>query len=149
MVAQRHTLVYRTEEKYILTLAQATACAARLRAVFRQDEHSGPQGYRVESLYFDTPLSQDFFAQQNGEYARQKLRLRSYGDVLCKLECKQKQGDLQQKASLPLDRGRAQALCEGDWSVLDSGIGDAKTAAFFRAFFLQGYRPRILIGYNR
>lgn len=146
---QEHTLVCRKEEKYILTPPQAVACRARLRAALEPDIYGGPNGYSVWSLYFDTPGRGDYYDQQNGEFERQKLRLRTYGGNLFKLECKQKRGDLQHKTSLSLCREAVQALCRGDGSVLEESAGDAQTAAFFRTFFLRGYRPQLLIAYER
>lgn len=140
--------VFRREDKYLLSAAQAAACQARISLLLRADPHNGTLGYLVRSLYFDTPEQRDYYAQQNGEYARRKIRLRIYGenDTSVKLECKAKNGDYQHKTSLILTREEATLLCRGDLSPLHA---DDPVAARFRSLFLQGYRPSTLVQYRR
>ncbi len=140
--------VFRREDKYLLSAAQATACQARIASILRADPHNGTSGYLVRSLYFDTAAQRDFYAQQNGEYIRRKIRLRIYGenDPAVKLECKAKQGDYQHKTSLLLSREDALRLCRRDFSPLSP---NDPVAAKFLSLFLQGYRPSLLVQYHR
>lgn len=140
--------VARREDKYLLTAAQAVVCQARIASLLKADPHNGPQGYLVRSLYFDTVGQRDFLAQQNGERIRRKIRLRIYGedDTVVKLECKAKDGDHQKKLSYLLTREEAARISRGDISPLKL---DDSTGGYFRSFFLQGYRPSVLVQYRR
>lgn len=142
--------VLRTEKKYILTLPEASALTARLRALLHRDGHSHGAGYLVRSLYFDTPEDRDYWDKADGVEQRQKLRLRVYdpGADTAYLELKQKQGDAQQKRSLPVPRADAQRLCAGDYECL-LGYSAPFAAECFTRLSLDAYRPKVVVDYHR
>ena len=112
--------VLRTERKFLLNHAEATALRLKLDGVLHRDAHAGPEGYSVRSLYFDTFDDQDFYEKTAGVEVRRKIRLRIYSpnDKYGFLEMKQKQGNYQHKRSLKMTRADAQRLIAGDYDVL-------------------------------
>lgn len=142
--------VLRTEQKYALAPTEAAHLDHVLRAALHADRHSGTHGYTVRSLYFDTPDNADFREKVDGLEQRRKIRLRIYAPdaPTAKLELKEKQGALQRKRSLVLDREAAQRLCAGEYGVL------LETDTPF-ALELYGrmsqfcYRPKCVVEYDR
>ena len=56
MIKEKTPLVFRHEEKHLISRQEDFLAAGRLRKLFRRDAHAGPEGiYQVNSLYFDTP----------------------------------------------------------------------------------------------
>ncbi len=70
--------ILRQEKKYLLTIPDGQKLDARLSGCMLRDEHSGPQGYTVRSLYFDSLNDRDYWDKVNGLELRRKLRLRVY-----------------------------------------------------------------------
>lgn len=112
--------VMRQEKKYLMTLADMYGLSHRLSQVMLSDQHSGPMGYRIRSLYFDTLNEGDYYDKIEGMELRRKLRLRIYDPAadFAMLEMKQKQGAYQKKRSLRLRREDARLLMAGRYEVL-------------------------------
>ena len=141
--------VLRQEIKYEIDSCQALKLKRLLSAVLEGDEHNGKDGYRVRSLYFDTPDALDFYEKIEGLEKRKKIRLRIYdfGDSPAKLELKQKQGIQQRKQTLTLNREQAEQIIAGDYSCLDD-CGDF--GRYMRLTMQTGaYRPACLVEYDR
>ncbi|WP_455138793.1 polyphosphate polymerase domain-containing protein [Thermophilibacter sp.] len=142
--------VLRQERKFLVDLATSSWLQGRLRAVLREDEHNGPLGYRVRSLYFDTLHSRDFAEKLMGTNPRRKVRLRVYDPSSARalLEVKQKDGENQLKRSLPCSRAEAESLIEGNpsWML-------ARPEPFARELYglirINGYRPVSVVEYRR
>lgn len=69
------------EMKFLIDEAQAREVEASLRGTLELDPHADPglgNGYRITSLYCDTPRFDVF--RRVGRYGRFKLRLRQYGE---------------------------------------------------------------------
>lgn len=144
--------VYRNEDKYLISYIQAMSLKEKLDCFLKKDAHSGTGGYVVRSLYFDSIDGRDFFSKIDGNEQRKKIRLRLYNpaDSVCKLELKQKNGDLQHKVSVLLDREEARQIISGNMGVLRSHFGHSETALRLYAVMKQGcYRPAALIEYDR
>lgn len=140
--------VYRIEQKYPVTLAQGMEIEKRVRLFAKPDPHNGPWGYPVRSVYFDTPFDRDCLDKENGEFCRQKLRLRTYGGEKAKLELKQKLGAWQRKRSLELTRLQAEALLRGEYGLLEKE-GDPFALELYGRMETQAYRPKTLVCYRR
>ena len=112
--------VLREEKKFLLNQAEALKLRNYLSNVVHTDSHNGPDGYQVRSWYFDSLSNRDFQEKEDGLELRRKFRLRVYSPDadFALFEMKQKQGPYQRKRSLRLSRREAQALIEGDYSVL-------------------------------
>jgi len=144
------TDLYRRELKFALSLPQAAQVRSRVRLFAAPDPHNGPDGYFVHSVYFDTPSDRDYRDKVNGEYRRQKLRLRWYGGQpeRFKLELKEKLGAIQRKRSLPLSSTDAEALKIGDFRRL-LGLSHPFARELYALALSEGYLPRCLVSYRR
>lgn len=143
--------VYRREIKYEMSKERFALLSPRLSLCMHRDSFcENPDGYAVRSLYFDTPYETDFYATRDGAERRKKIRLRLYAptDKALKLEMKSKVGVEQIKTSLLLHRTQAQALIDGDFSVLLT-VDDPFAETLYRAMTFGVYRPHVLIEYQR
>lgn len=142
--------VLRTEQKYRLNLQEMRKMEYVLEALLQTDAHSMGGSYLVRSLYFDTPDDRDFYEKLDGYENRKKIRLRVYspGADRAKLELKEKQGSLQRKRSLTLDREQALRLSQGDYEVLVEEGSEFALELYGRMRELL-YRPKCLVEYDR
>ena len=149
---QQTQTVFRSEHKYLLNYDKALQLRKRLELALKRDAHATNSGYMVRSLYFDSINQQDFCEKDAGTEIRKKVRLRVYSteDRFCKLEVKQKNGSSQKKTSLSINRGDAQVLIQGDYSVLTKYFSSHPEASkIYQWMMLECYRPVALIEYNR
>ncbi len=108
--------------------------------------------YTVRSLYFDTVDNTDYWDKIAGIERRKKIRLRIYNQdcSLCKLEVKQKFGELQNKESFIVDSGDAHRLSLGETSVLKKYFREVPFSVdLYAAISLHCYRPAAQIEYDR
>jgi len=142
--------VLRQEKKYLLTAADGQRLAARLGSCMLRDEHSGPLGYTVRSLYFDSLNDGDYWDKVDGLELRRKLRLRVYSPAadFAMLEMKQKEGACQRKRSLRVGREDARRLCRGDYSPL-LHYSEPFAAECFALMQYRCCRPRAVVEYRR
>lgn len=114
----------RYEFKYILTLAQADALRAELAAHMDIDPYSGQTGYWINSLYYDSPDLEFFWAKIDGLRFRRKLRLRRYESAdptlplpesahTVAVEIKQRVEQIVEKRRVFLNPRQATQLCQG------------------------------------
>jgi SPX domain protein involved in polyphosphate accumulation len=115
-----------------------------------EDKHSSGDGYLIRSLYFDQLDDNDFEEKIDGLEVRKKIRLRSYGEnpQSAKLEMKQKQGMLQKKRSLTLNKEQSCRLVSGDYSVLLES-SSSFAGECFGLMHMQCYRPKAVVTYTR
>ena len=143
---------YRNEIKYIISADQVLRIRDRLDKCMQRDEHAGPQGYSIKSLYFDTPGSADFHDKLNGDPERKKIRLRMYDEdsSYCMLEKKQKAGALQWKQGLRIEAADAKALSKGEYSVLQNYFDrDPFAKEIYAELKAECRIPVVLIRYDR
>lgn len=142
--------VNRRELKYALDPVTAAKLRSRLGRLMEPDPHNGPGGYRVRSLYFDTPEDSDFEEKVDGYDARQKIRLRIY-DVdtgIIKLELKEKAGGVQRKSSLFLSRDEAERMMRAEYSFL-AGREEPLARRLCVSMMRRCYRPKCMVEYDR
>lgn len=109
----------RYELKYLLPAVRARAMIRDLATMVRPDEHGLERGYRVLSLYFDSPAFDMYRAKLDGLKFRRKLRLRVYPDERDRVsrgmvEIKQRINRTVQKRRIDLPLADAEALCRGE-----------------------------------
>ena len=140
----------RHELKHRLDAAEAEALARRLRRVLPLDAHGGEHGYRVTSLYFDTPYDETLLEKVNGLNRREKFRLRYYGTDVSRmrLERKSKAAGLGFKSRSELTREQAERLVAGDADVLLAVGGEAAAELYLR-MRTRLLRPRTVVSYDR
>jgi len=109
----------RYELKYVLPWAKCEALIADLDRHVPADHNGGRDGYRVISLYYDSPTYDFFWAKVEGVRFRRKVRLRAYVDRgvedirECTVEIKQRINRTVQKRRLLLPLAQAEQLCAG------------------------------------
>lgn len=109
----------RYELKYVLPWAKCEAIMEDLRPHLPVDKHGGRSGYRIVSLYYDSPDYDFFWAKVEGLKFRRKVRLRAYVDrniediSECLVEIKQRINRTGQKRRLVLPLDEAERLCAG------------------------------------
>jgi SPX domain protein involved in polyphosphate accumulation len=118
----------RYELKYVLPIWRRDRIIADLDGFAELDAHGGREGYRLLSLYYDSPGLDFFWAKVDGLKYRRKLRLRIYPDAQgesgqdAMVEIKQRTNRTVQKRRLALPLDKAEALCEGRIGL--DGLGD-------------------------
>ena len=144
------TEILRQEKKYLINIEQYYHLSRRFSKLLMEDKHSSGDGYTIRSLYFDQLDDNDFEEKIDGIEVRKKIRLRNYGEnsQTAKLEMKQKQGLLQKKRSLSLDKEQSLRLIRGDCSVLLESESTF-AAECFGLMNMQFYRPKAVIAYTR
>lgn len=142
--------VLRQEKKYLITEADGQKLCGLLSRVMMEDSHNGPLGYRIRSLYFDTPDDRDYYDKIEGLLLRRKIRLRIYepGDNFAKLEIKQKEGQYQKKRSMSIRREDAEELIAGRYSVLHR-YREPFAAECYGLLHGFCYRPKTVVEYRR
>ena len=151
----------RYELKYILPLGQVEAIIDDLGQMAEPDPHGGTVGYRVVSLYYDSPALDFFWAKIEGIKFRRKLRLRIYpGDDLSStssgmVEIKQRINRTVQKRRLRLPLAEAERLCRGQLDRDDLDPEDQQVAAEVQHMIhamdlaptcITAYRRRAFVG---
>lgn len=142
--------ILRREEKYPLHLREALAFSHRFSQLLQADENGNAGSYMVRSLYFDTMDDRDFFDKCMEQNVRRKIRLRIYAPdaPMAKLEMKQKENIYQRKRSLLITREDAQALIDGDDTVLLRYPEDF-ARELFSLLRTECYRPKSIVEYRR
>jgi len=143
--------VYRRENKYILSVDNISNLKFSLDKILERDKHSQKDSYIVRSLYFDSLNNIDFNTKLSGVEIRKKIRLRTYDykSDKCKLEMKQKKGDLQHKISIWISKKDAQELIEKNYSVLLNYFNNSNAIYFYTTMMTGCYVPVALIEYDR
>lgn len=142
--------MYREEKKFLINIEEFRRLAHHLEQILTEDEHNGPFGYRVRSLYFDTIYDNDYFEKLDGVELRRKIRLRIYdpSNDFALLEMKQKQGQYQLKRSLRITRSDAEELIMGNYAPLLKYREDF-AAECYALMQSKIYLPKTVVEYNR
>lgn len=144
--------VYRSENKYLLPFESIYDLKSKLGKILKIDNNSQTDGYLVRSLYFDSLNNIDFNTKMAGTEIRKKIRLRIYDlkSNKCKLEMKQKNGNLQHKISLWITKEDALELINKNYSVLIKYFNTSKEAlTIYTTMVLGCYQPVVMVEYDR
>lgn len=142
----------RKEIKYVVPMEKALAIKSHLDHLLQRDAYCVNGAYSVRSLYFESVDNVDFSEKIAGVNVRKKVRVRIYNKdaSLCKLELKQKHGDLQRKDSFTISADDVNELSCGKISVLKKYFQDSKISLKAYTIMAQGcYRPVVQIEYDR
>ncbi len=143
---------FRSEIKYVVPIEKAVYINERLAGMMQRDNYCMNGAYSVRSVYFEAADDGDFFDKLAGVNIRKKIRLRIYNNdkSLCKLEIKQKYGEIQKKDSMVIDAADACELLQGNFSVLKDYFNNAETSVKAYSIMMHGcYRPAVQIEYDR
>ena len=140
----------RLEYKFGLSLPDALMLKARLAPFTEADPHAQNGGYRIRSLYFDTPDGDAFREKNDGTDERVKYRLRYYnGDTsFFHLEKKEKRGNVSRKTGTTVDRITAAMLAAGEYDTLRES-GDPFLLEFYAAAHISHLMPAVTVEYDR
>jgi SPX domain protein involved in polyphosphate accumulation len=146
----------RYELKYVLPAWKCDAIIADLDGFATPDKHDGARGYRIVSLYYDSPGLDCFWAKIDGIRYRRKLRLRIYpaanieGVERGMVEIKQRVNRTVQKRRLELPLAQAEQLCSGALEPKDLDQLDHDVASEVR-YLAQGMhlQPTCITAYHR
>jgi hypothetical protein len=146
----------RYELKYVIDTRTAERVRADLDELARPDDHGGTRGYRVASLYYDSPGLDFYWAKIEGIRFRRKLRLRVYPDEGGRppeaglVEIKQRMNRTVQKRRLFLPLDEAARLCAGELPARPLDDADHQVASevcyLVQAMHLQ---PTCITSYRR
>lgn len=144
--------VFRSENKFLITKFDALSMQKKFDKLLTRDKNSGQSSYMVRSLYFDSVNNIDYMTKLAGTELRKKIRIRTYSSDAerCKLEVKQKNGELQHKVSIWITREDAEELGSCNYSVLTKYFDDMPAAIYIYSLMVRGcYRPVVLVEYDR
>lgn len=144
--------VFRNENKYLISHIDSLSIGEKLDKMLMRDSHSKTEGYIVRSLYFDSINNLDYRTKLAGTEKRKKIRIRIYSPntTECKLELKQKDGDLQHKISVWISNDDALELSKMNYSVLIKYFCESQAATvIYTTMALGCYRPVVLVEYDR
>jgi hypothetical protein len=109
--------VYRYERKFVVSELAAEAIRQFVGAYLVHDAHmeaAGPAGYRVCSLYLDSPQLTLYRQSKDGIKNRFKLRIRYYDDELAFLEIKRRTSETVHKLRAVVRRSAGERLLRGE-----------------------------------
>lgn len=144
--------VYRNEDKFIISKVMMSNLKYKLNVILKKDTNLIDDSYMVRSLYFDSLNNIDFNTKLAGTKDRKKIRIRVYDpkDSRCKIEMKQKNGDLSHKISLWITRDDALNLIKGKYNVLVKYFSKSSAAMeIYTTMSLGCYKPVVMIEYDR
>ena len=142
--------VFRQEKKFMITQKQLYELSFELMHVMQEDPHNCTDGYPIRSLYFDSLDDRDYQEKEDGVELRRKIRLRNYGPAtpFAMLEMKQKQGAVQKKRSLKMERDDAERLIRRDYGVLRK-YSEPFAGECYAVMQMYCYLPRAVVEYRR
>lgn len=142
--------VFRKEIKYPISILDFALIRGYLESFVKPDPHSGEDGYRVRSLYFDSGGDQDLLDSLAGQMEKRKIRLRFYppDTGYIRLEYKCKSGTDGIKRSIRLSLGDAERMMKGDYTPL-AEMQEPLALELYSRMMLEGYRPKSVVEYHR
>ncbi|MBR5712902.1 MAG: polyphosphate polymerase domain-containing protein [Lachnospiraceae bacterium] len=141
----------RHEIKTVLTYPQYIELRARISGILTPDPNMpGPEGYRIQSVYFDTLLHDSYHEKDSGVQHRNKYRIRAYNgsDSFIVLENKEKIDDRICKSSAVITRADYDAILAGDFSPL-LAYDDPLCREVYGLHKTAGLSPAVIIEYQR
>jgi hypothetical protein len=133
--------ISRFERKFVVSEHAAEAIRSFVSGYLPSDEHmtpDQPRGYRVYSLYLDTPSRKLYQQSCDGIKNRYKLRVRFYDkneDGPAFLEIKQRNTETVHKMRAIVSKQAAEAMLRGQWispvDLLNQGVVSARALEEF------------------
>ena len=142
----------RFEFKYVVSDQRAREFAGELEGYAHRDPHSGPSGYPVHSVYWDSPQWTFFWEKLDGEKYRRKLRFRRYrgsDDVFVEIKQRIDRTVQKRRTRRPVDEMQA-LFRSGDIAPLLEF--ESKDRVLTEALFLCRYHelhPAMAVAYQR
>ena len=141
--------IKRVEHKFYIPSKYVEDIKLCLSKIMLEDNHNiSPRGYKITSLYFDTPDDQDLNQKLDGVIYREKYRIRIYDstNLYGKFEIKRKLNQVIEKESLKLSKKDILDIISGHYDKLKKSEGFKYVA--HRMSYL-GYTPKTIVEYYR
>jgi SPX domain protein involved in polyphosphate accumulation len=141
----------RFEVKYLVDTRRIAEVTAALGDHAQPDPRSGPDGYRVFSIYWDSPGFALFWEKIEGLRDRRKFRIRRYGDsanVFLEIKARHDRTLHKSRSEWPLERV-VRAFGDGsslDWSLVEGDKAGTEAMMMVEKLNLA---PRIGLLYRR
>ena len=135
--------IYRYERKFVVSDNAAEAIRSFVSAYLPIDEHvtqDQPRGYRVTSLYLDTPSFDLYHQSCHGIKNRYKLRVRFYDTTEGSpafLEIKQRTTEAVHKMRAAVTRRAAEEVLRGRWISSADLVGNGEASLQALAAFCE------------
>lgn len=141
---------YRHEQKFEVGFRELAVLRQRLRLICPHDPHAPVDGYRVRSVYFDTPDDTALFDNRSGVSRREKFRIRCYNadERFLRLEKKNKLAGLGWKDEAQLTPDQVRKLLSGSCECLRDDPQPLVQELLSR-MQTQLLRPKIIVDYHR
>lgn len=106
----------RIEEKYLITYAEYSLIANRIRQTLVPDTHGDNGNYSICSLYFDDVFNTALKDKDDGNAIHIKFRIRTYdgSGKTIRLERKTKRGTVTEKHSAIITESQLDSILKGD-----------------------------------
>lgn len=142
---------FRKEIKYRITEQDFLRLLRVLDAYLEYDPHSGPAGYQVRSLYFDSLDDRDLYAKLDGTLEHKKIRMRTYdpqGDKFnLEYKCRWNQDGFKRK--FKMDRDQAMRLVRNEYEVLREFESDPLANELYERMVRGRYVAKVIVEYHR
>ncbi|MBU0677830.1 MAG: polyphosphate polymerase domain-containing protein [Verrucomicrobia bacterium] len=143
----------RYEMKYVVHRSAAGNFQERLGEYVEKDPNAGDRpGYRISSLYYDSPSLSAFWEKVEGLKFRRKVRVRRYDDDprdLWHVEIKQRIDKTVQKRRTCVNYSNAvQLMSEGTWDEQEYGNDPVLSEVVYLAK-VRSLQPAVVVGYHR
>ena len=143
---------YRYELKFLLTEKQAEVLKYRLSLIMEKEMNTlNPAGeYYIRSLYYDDIYNTAYYEKLNGDFEREKYRIRYYNDDDCfiTLELKGKKGDLSYKKRDIISKEEYYLINSGEYDKIK--LNDRKVLEdFINTIKRKNIKPAIIVDYQR
>lgn len=145
---------YRNEFKFVISDLDSNRIKGRLMPLMHLDDHQGPCGYSIKSLYFDNLYNSCMFEKETGISYRTKYRIRIYNNNsnYIRLEKKTKYAGLTQKTVQNLTLQDYESLLSCNLDYLYPVIAqnkDTLLAEFVMKILQERFSPKCIVEYNR
>ena len=143
--------VKRQEIKFYINYLDYINLSRKISSVLQKDFHdSGPDGYKVRSLYFDNKSNNSYFEKISGIESRKKIRIRvyNYSNQIIKIEIKNKKNTTIIKEGFLINNEDLIDLSKGSYDCLLKYDNQTARKLYYE-FIKDYYKPVILIDYIR
>lgn len=143
--------MYRVEDKYCCEKRELDILQGRLAPILKNDHMVDEKGYIITSVYFDDIQDSCLNDTVDGNYKREKYRIRIYNnsfDVI-KLEVKFKESNRILKKACTISREEMHTLLNGKCIERDNLELNSPVSLFNLAIKCKGLRPKVIVEYDR
>lgn len=140
----------RHELKYLINYSEYYELKSVFSSLMQPDQHSGPDGYFIRSLYFNDIYNSSYDEKQAGVSRRRKWRLRIYNmsDKVIKFEIKDKFDSYISKMSASVTRGQCFGMLESNFDFMLTNSNMTLLTGFTDAR-LRRLSPCVIVDYDR